>query len=79
LLFLGFFGPENAGKKIQEKHKNTKLLFKKKLNWGSVFTFQVPSRYGIHGTWSTSFFGLHRILLLSILVGRTVRIGQVEV
>ncbi len=29
-----------------EKPKNW-FLFQKKLNWGSVFTFQVPSRYGI--------------------------------
>jgi hypothetical protein len=34
-----------------EKPKNAKFLFSKKVKWGSVFTFQVPYRYGIHGTW----------------------------
>ncbi len=27
------------------------FLFYKKSNWGSDYTFQVPSRYGMYGTW----------------------------
>ena len=38
--------------KTKPKHKNTKFLFKKKLNWRSDFTYQISSRYGMYGTWS---------------------------
>ena len=53
LIILYYLSKKVTFKKkfFQEKLKTVGFYFKRKLDRGSDFTFQVPSRYEMYGTW----------------------------